>query len=548
MDRNDWEGVIAIEGQPTGDGRMLEVGALFWETLPIPLIWDRQEGDHSAMVVGSVHEISRGDNGEVHAVGVLSDSTDPETVAAVNRVRELLAEGAVGVSVGLDSETVEVRFDPDLLPGEDEMPMVATIAANFDDIVHFVITPDDGETIAAALGGDASLPVASRDVPWSAAAARNRVFDAGLREDGTIDLGFMRRAFLFQEPNEDPATKQAWKLGVADMVDGKLTIIPRGVAAAAASRGIGALVGLSDSEKGRLESRACRLYDRIREVHSDWSDCPFTVEMATLVRISHDDQLNVVMSARVRHLAIVDTPAIADARIALVASLALRADAALFANPNYGQSSHIDPRLRQQTPERPGEAVTYGAPLTVDDDGRVTGHAALWGRCHAGFRNRCVVPPRGAEYSRFLHGEAVPGLPTGPLTVGTTHAKLEADAVEAFEHYAHTGRAVADVTVGEDHLGLWVSGQLRPDVSDRDLADLRGSSLSGDWRPVNGRYRLTGLLAVNQPGYLVQRATPNGGVITAGPCACDDSDPFSLIYDRLNVMEQAVAQLLASGV
>jgi len=517
----DWSGVIAIEGSPTGDGRMLETGALRWETLPIPLIWDREEGDHSGQVVGAVTNIWRDtESGSVMAEGDLSVSDDEMTAAAVARVRELLTDGAVGVSVGLDSETVEWRVDPDLLP-------------------------EDADVLIAAIGGDASLPVAETSRPWSGAAARNRVFDAASSGEG-VDQAYMRKAFLYQDPNEDPNTKQAWKLGVADVVGGKLTLIPRGVAATAGGRGVGAVSGLSENEKSRIESRICRLYARIRESNSEWGDCPFSVEMTTLARISHDDQLNVVTSARVRHLALVDTPAIADARIALVASIQIT-DLAPFANPGYGQSHHFDPRLRAQTPERPGEAVTYGAPLTIDGD-RITGHAALWGRCHAGFRNRCVVPPKGAEYSRFLHGEAVPGIPTGPLTVGTTHAKMEASAVEAFEHYAHTGRAVADVTVGEDHLGLWVSGRLRPGITDRDEADLRGSSLSGDWRPVNGKYRLTGLLAVNQPGYLVQRATPYGGVITAGPCACDEADPLVGIYDRLVIAESAIASLLASGV
>jgi hypothetical protein len=520
----DWSGVIAIEGSPTGDGRMLETGALRWETLPIPLIWDRQEGDHSGQVVGSVTNIWRdGETGSVMAEGDLSSSDDSDTAAAVARVRELLTEGAVGVSVGLDSETLELRADPDLLPEEDEMPF-----------------------LVAAIGGDASLPVAETSRPWSGAAARNRVFDAAMNGGESIDEGYMRKAFLYQDPNEDPNTKGAWKLGVADIIGGKLTLIPRGVAATAGGRGVSAVSGLSDNEKARIESRICRLYARISESNSEWGDCPFNVEMTTLARISHDDQLTVVTSARVRHLAVVDTPAIADARIAIVATGVI-VDVAPFANPTYGQSHHFDKRLRVQTPERPGEAVTYGAPLTIEDD-RISGHAALWGRCHAGFRNRCVVPPKGAEYSRFLHAEAAPGIPTGPLTVGTTHARMEASAVEAFEHYAHTGRAVADVTVGEDHLGLWVSGKLRPGISERDIADLRGSSLSGDWRPVNGKYRLTGLLAVNQPGYLVQRATPYGGVITAGPCACDEADPMVAIYDRLAVAENAIAAILASGV
>jgi hypothetical protein len=177
----------------------------------------------------------------------------------------------------------------------------------------------------------------------------------------------------------------------------------------------------------------------------------------------------------------------------------------------------------------------------------VFGHAALWDRCHAGFRDRCVFPPRGGEYSRFLHGEAVPGIATGPLTTGTTHAALTASAQAAMDHYSDTGRAVADVTVGEDHFGLWVSGRLRPGLSERDLADLRGSALSGDWRPVNGKYRLTGLLAVNQPGYLVQRAS-TFAVITAGPCSCDDVDPVMMLADRVRELEATVGYLLTSRV
>jgi hypothetical protein len=55
---------------------------------------------------------------------------------------------------------------------------------------------------------------------------------------------------------------------------------------------------------------------------------------------------------------------------------------------------------------------------------------------------------------------------------------------------------------------------------------------------VNGRYRLCGLLAVNQPGYLVQRASSDGGVITAGPCACEEPvDPLAEVEARLAELE-----------
>jgi 2'-5' RNA ligase len=90
------------------------------------------------------------------------------------------------------------------------------------------------------------------------------------------------------------------------------------------------------------------------------------------------------------------------------------------------------------------------------------------------------------------------------------------------DHYADTGRAVADVTIGEDRHGIWVAGKLRPGVSDADVATLRGSALSGDWRPIGGNLELAGILAVNNPGFLVDRHEAlAASLITVGPCDCE---------------------------
>jgi hypothetical protein len=528
----DWTGIIAIEGAPTGDGRMIDVGALHWDQGPWPVIWDREDGDHSGIVVGSVNRIWRDENPDgtalIRAEGSWSDSEDPEARADVQRAAELVDEGAVGVSIALDSETVEIR--------QRLQPVSGWVEPSFSVI------------------GDASLPVADRDRPWSGAAARNRVFDLYTSESGEVDTEGLARAFLWRDPDADPTTRAAYSLGFADVINGSLRMVPRGVAATAGGRGVDALTGVSDADKAAIKTRICGLYSTLQETFEDWADCPFSEDMATIARIAHDDQLAVVTDGRVRHLAIVDTPAFADARIGLVA-VALVASAGgsdVFSNPGFGSHGRTDPRLVRQEPERPGEAVAWGAPLTVTDEGHIYGHALLWGRCHAGFRNRCVMPPRDGDYSRFLHGEAEPGIRTGVLTVGTTHARLEASATESMDHYSNTGRAVADVVVGEDQHGLWVSGRLRPNVSERDLADLRGSSLSGDWRPANGKYRLCGLLAVSLPGYLVQRAAlvAGGGVITAGPCSCDaevveDEDPMAAVVNALAERVSAVEELLA---
>ena len=389
-----WQGIIAVEGEPTGDGRMIERGAIRFDNLPVALIWDREEGDHTGMVIGFCDEVWR-DGDYLMGAGEFSESQDESTQAAVARAIELLREGAVGVSVALDDESRELRIDPSVL--ED---------------IEIVDDPEDPEN-----------------------------------SDG-------------DEEEETDA-------------DGRVIV----------------------------------------------------------ARMSSSDYLDVTTDGRLRHVAIVDTAAFINARIALegdpaaeeedeedlavvacfhhphqniglVASL----DLDRFTNPNFGRDDTEDARLVRQEPERTGETVAYGAPLTVTDDGHVFGHAALWGRCHAGYTNRCVTPPRAESYARFLSGAAVPGVATGPLTVGTWHPDLGIPAAETMQHYSDTGRAVADIVVGEDRHGIWVTGQLRPGATDEDIAALRGSTLSGDWRPIGNRLVLCGMLAVNNPGFLVQRA------------------------------------------
>lgn len=82
----------------------------------------------------------------------------------------------------------------------------------------------------AAVGCNVDLPVAPRDTDWDGDAAKDRVFEwAG------DDVDDIRQAFLYHEG--DPALKQSYKLGFADVIDGVLTIIPNGLSAAAAAMG-----------------------------------------------------------------------------------------------------------------------------------------------------------------------------------------------------------------------------------------------------------------------------------------------------------------------
>lgn len=195
-------------------------------------------------------------------------------------------------------------------------------------------------------------------------------------------------------------------------------------------------------------------------------------------------------------------------------------------------------------------------PMTVEDGGRIYGHAATWDACHIGRADACLIPPRSeTDYAHFRVGEVRPegcdcdAVATGTITLATGHASIQSAHRAAFEHYANSGHAVADVTCGEDEHGIWFAGALRPTVTPEQVRELRGSVISGDWRRIGGNLELIAMLAVNTPGFPVPRATarvasgnPQAMVaVGASPLAARaGTSPES---DRISVLEQQVARL-----
>lgn len=123
--------------------------------------------------------------------------------------------------------------------------------------------------MAAAVTGATNLPVGDREREWDGDAAMGRVFEWA---DGDADR--IARAFLYRDPDADPTTQAAWSLGFADVIDGTLTLIPRGVAATAGGRGVDA-ASIPAADKARIRSRICTLYDHIQDSIEDWPECPF---------------------------------------------------------------------------------------------------------------------------------------------------------------------------------------------------------------------------------------------------------------------------------
>lgn len=99
---------LAVPWGATGDGRAIAKDSLTWSLdEPVPIIFDRKDGDHTGAIVGRV-DAFRSDADGVHMEGRLLATADPEASADVARVAELIEQHAIGWSVMLDDEEVEV--------------------------------------------------------------------------------------------------------------------------------------------------------------------------------------------------------------------------------------------------------------------------------------------------------------------------------------------------------------------------------------------------------------------------------------------------------
>lgn len=220
---------------------------------------------------------------------------------------------------------------------------------------------------------------------------------------------------------------------------------------------------------------------------------------------------------RIRAATLVDIPAFAEAYIALLDEAGAVVAGGEPAGPlALRQAVAARSASTVEAPVRPpagwfadpGLSVPTG--ITVTPEGRVYGHAALWGTCHIGQAGVCVTPPHEESHPYFMTGnvwtEAGDSVQVGQITVGTGHAPLSYGYRAASEHYDNTGAAVADVAVGNDAHGIWVAGAVRPGTDESRIRELRAAGqVSGDWRRIGGNLRLVGLLAVNVPGFPVPK-------------------------------------------
>ena len=111
------------------------------------------------------------------------------------------------------------------------------------------------------------FPIADRDQGFNADAAIKRIQQASAGSVETFNM-----AFLWRNQNGPPNNKNSYRLPIADVINGRYTLIPHAVFTAAAilqgaHGGLEGVVG--EDEKKQLRTVVSEIYTRLRDIYSD---------------------------------------------------------------------------------------------------------------------------------------------------------------------------------------------------------------------------------------------------------------------------------------
>lgn len=128
---------------------------------------------------------------------------------------------------------------------------------------------EDCPPVEGTVSGDPDLPFTGRDVAWDGSAAEQAVAAWAAKGDG-VDPAKYGRAFFYRDPDADPTTQAAYKLGFATVVNGELRAVPKGIFAVASvlSGGRGG-VDIPAAEQQKVQSRVGAYYRRMATQFKD---------------------------------------------------------------------------------------------------------------------------------------------------------------------------------------------------------------------------------------------------------------------------------------
>ena len=166
--------------------------------------------------------------------------------------------------------------------------------------------------------------------------------------------------------------------------------------------------------------------------------------------------------------------------------------------------------------------------IVVDGNGLVHGHLALWESCHDGYSDRCMRVPRPTDaYASFNKAGVLTDrgqVETGPIFAFGGHRPSKS-AATIEQAYGGIENAWCDVRVTEGQFGPWISGRVRPGVSDETVYAARASRISGHW--VGGR--LKAIVSVNAEGFDVPGSGAEADLVAGFAFATNDEEVVELV-------------------
>lgn len=248
-------GLASVFGNEDLVGDVVERGA-FKRTIEqnpeVPILWQ-----HDAW-----EPIGKGKVSETYD-GLLIEGKLALGVQRGREAHELLKEEALrGLSIGYDTLDFNVQ---------DEVRHLTEVRLWEVSLVTFAANPK-AQVLSVKKQQKTVVPfqdlnLAPRDRQWDATAAEKRVRSWAGAEDGPNDK--YRTAFLWYD-GEAPENFTSYKLLVADVVDGSLVAVPRGIfAAAGVMQGARGGVNIPEGDVEKVKSHLARYYAKMRR---EWED------------------------------------------------------------------------------------------------------------------------------------------------------------------------------------------------------------------------------------------------------------------------------------
>lgn len=361
---------------------------------------------------------------------------------------------------------------------------------------------------------------------WDGDAARRAMADRCSRDDELM-ANCMGQGFIWRSPDADAATIGAYALPVADVIDGDLRLVLSGVQAAANSispqrtpgeaRALEAAEGDLEQMRSAVETILARFAHHFDddELRAPW-DRQSETAGATMPPVAGADHSGGCGCECGQGRTETDqiTPERPEEKgAAMPAAVTVQHTESSRPRTRVLRASATGGEWRPPVDHFANPRLDSPTKLTVTADGRVFGHLATWDQPHIGYDGKLVYPPRSSDgaYSYFRQSTVVSAsgevVPVGIITMNTGHADDALGADAAASHYDNTGTMVAAVNVGEDSIGIWLSGSMLPDVSPELRARFGLARVSGDWRqPAPGKpLELIAALSVPNPGFPVRQ-------------------------------------------